>query len=181
MCKWGDAQLDPKVVSAVTSHILSVLHLRASRRKMHRLSIEESIGPLSTMVSKAENNMNAQSHRFARTLHVLEVTSGSSMVVTWFNKGARRLGPDTEVFGILCLGVQILSSFHWGASQWRVSKHLGNTIRFAFYKLCYDSERWNGQVWEVRQEVRDPGRGFHNRLGECWQDPQLGESGERRR
>lgn len=50
-----------------------------------------------------------------------------------------------------------------------------------FYKLCYDSERWNGQVWEVRREVRDPGRDFHNWLGDCWQDPQLGESGERRR
>lgn len=48
---------------------------------MHGLSIEESIGPLNTIVFKAENHVHKVTE-LARTLHVLEVTSGSSMVRT---------------------------------------------------------------------------------------------------
>lgn len=45
------------------------------------------------------------------------MTSGLSMVGKGCYEWARRLGLDTKVFGILCLGFQILSCLHGGASE----------------------------------------------------------------
>lgn len=82
------------------------------------------------------------------------MTSGLSMVGKWCDEWARRLGPDTEVFGILCLGFQILSCFHWGASKRFLSLWAHDQVCFLETILWWWKEEWREWGWDWRKGTR---------------------------